>query len=330
MSPSPIKSVFVALLLGYASSAYSGIYLDAVKELGFSELAATFSPEKVEQLTGAKVSSETATELQALAVLTLLDAPREASALNHFVQQFTHADIAYLGELDEASVYQRVETVWLKTTTPERSPFAIALREVIGQGIATGYNIYTTPWPAFAKERHLVYGHNDIDHAQQLLALLASEGLQAKVGFSFKTSAFLYRDDWGVLDHPTIDLGKNRRLIEAREFDLHFEFPSANDKQRFMQVINRYAKKDRADQTGLIRSAWWQPYYRSLVVAPDFQPVTQILVSDGSETAVLLALADKAPALVKEILALGKGWQVTPETIWVNPAFYRYLQGGYK
>ena len=196
--------------------------------------------------------------------------------------------------------------------------------------MATGYNIYTTLWPLFGRDTHIIYGHNDIDHAQQLLALLASEGLEAQVGFSMKTSAFLHRDDWGAPNPNTIRLSGNRHLMEALEYDLHFGFATTEDKQRFMQIVNRYAKKNRAEHPGLIRNAWWQPYYRSLVAAPNFHPVTQILVTHGEETAVLLSLPDKAPGLIKNIAALNNTWSLNPETIWVNPAFYRYLQGGYK
>lgn len=318
-------------MLCVALPCYGGIYSDAVKQLGYSELAATFSAEKVTRITGIDAGkAEDFLEQQALAVLKTLGAPATKVDLANFVAHYNKPDLAYLGNLREPSVYQRIETHWLSTTKENHSDFANALRAVIEQGVATGYNIYTTPWPLFERETHIIYGHNDIDHAQQLLALLASEGLEAQVGFSQKTSAFLHRDDWGTPNPNTIRLSGNRHLIETREYDLHFGFSAADDKQRFMQIVNRYAKKNRAEQSGLIRSAWWQPYYRSLVAAPDFHPVTQILVSHEEETAVLLALPDKAPDLIKNITALNKTWTLNPETIWVNPAFYRYLQGGYK
>lgn len=94
--------------------------------------------------------------------------------------------------------------------------------------------------------------------------------------------------------------------------------------------IDCYAKKDSANQTGLIRSAWWQPFYRSKTITEGFASATQITVSDGKETALLLALPNQAPALVKAIQKLNSTWSVSPEAIWVNPAFHRYLQGGYK
>lgn len=331
MSPLLSRSLCVFLLIIFCLPAHSKVYQEAVASIGFSELAATFSAEKAQAITQTPlVNKKDLAELQALAVLTLLGAPTDKLALTEFVARFNQHDSAYLGKLNETSLYPRVETLWQTADNKPHSAFALDLREVISQGVATGYNIYTTPWPGFTKDRHLVYGHNDIDHAQQLLALLASEGIQAKVGFSFKTSAFLHRADWGTPSSKAFNLGDGRYLNEAREYDLHFEFMTAVDKTRFMEVINRYAKRDKEEQQGLILKAWWQPYYRSLTAALGYHAVTQILVSDGKETAVLLALQEKAPALVKNIAGMNKGWEINPETIWVNPAFYRYLQGGYK
>jgi hypothetical protein len=344
----------------FSLASHAGIYQDAVAQLGYSELAATFSREKALALsTLADEENLSLSELQAAATLQLLGAPlinaqatnvqaiNESSsatgktpttnnllidnkALADFVAHYHQPDPAYLGQLTEASLYQRVESLWKTTAVVAPSAFALELRQLIGQGIATGYNLISSPWPKFAPERQLIYGHSDIDHAQQLLALLASEGLQARVGFSRKTSAFLYRDDWGAINQPLIDLGNKRRLVEASEYDLHFEFPSAADKTKFVAVINRYAKKDSAKQTGLIYGAWWQPFYRSKTASEGFASATQIAVSNGQETALLLALPAQAPNLVKAIQQLNPGWTVTPEAIWVNLAFHRYLQGDFK
>ena len=319
-----------------ASTAHANNYQDAVAQLGYSELAATFSREKALMISTLPDEEKLSlTELQAAATLQLIGAPiigstANVKSLTEFIANYNRADPSYLGQLNENSLYQRIETQWKTRSTAKPSPFALELRQLIGQGIATGYNLITSPWPLFAADRHIIYGHSDIDHAQQLLALLASEGLQARVGFSRKTSAFLYRDDWGTLSQSLIDMGNNRRLVEAAEYDLHFEFPSVTDKTKFVSAIDRYAKKNSADQTGLIRSAWWQPFYRSNNAAEGFSSATQIAVSDGNETALLLALPNQAPALVKAIQQLNPAWSVSPEAIWVNLAFHRYLQGDYK
>jgi hypothetical protein len=331
-----IRLALAIACVSLATTTHATNYQDAVTQLGYSELAATFSREKALSISTLPDEEKLSLpELQAAATLQLIGAPIVGSAndpktLNEFIANYNQPDPAYFGQLNESSLYQRIETHWKTQSAAKPSAFALELRQLIGQGIATGYNLVTTPWPLFAADRHIIYGHSDIDHAQQLLALLASEGLQARVGFSRKTSAFLYRDDWGTLSQSLIDLGNNRRLVEASEYDLHFEFPTATDKTKFVAAIDRYAKKDSANQTGLIRSAWWQPFYRSKNAAEGFASATQIAVSNGKETALLLALPNQAPALVKAIQQLNPAWSVSPEAIWVNLAFHRYLQGGYK
>lgn len=333
------KLICIALVITFVSLAtttYATNYQDAVTQLGYSELAATFSREKALAISTLPDEEKLSLpELQAAATLQLIGAPitgstAKSKTLAEFIANYNQPDPAYFGQLNESSLYQRIETHWKTQSAAKPSAFALELRQLIGQGIATGYNLISTPWPLFAADRHLIYGHNDIDHAQQLLALLASEGLQARVGFSRKTSAFLYRDDWGTLSQALIDLGNKRRLVEASEYDLHFEFPIAADKTKFVAAIDHYAKKDSANQTGLIRNAWWQPFYRSKIAADGFASATQISVSNGKETALLLALPHQAPALVKAIQQLNPAWSVSPEAIWVNLAFHRYLQGGYK
>ncbi|MCG3084633.1 hypothetical protein LD028_09250, partial [Anoxybacillus sp. LAT27] len=54
--------------------------------------------------------------------------------------------------------------------------------EGLKQNLITGYNLKDTRFdPHFDPERTITYGHSDIVHAIQLIGLLRSEGIQAKV-----------------------------------------------------------------------------------------------------------------------------------------------------
>jgi len=327
----PLRAfIWTWLVLVGAAPALAGSYTDDVERLGYTELAQALSSERVRVLAGDAGTELDSAERRALAVLRLLDAPEEPSERAAFIDHSNARDTAYLGRVGEPSMLPRVAAVWTLSEWIPRTDFATGLRALIATEVANGYNIATTEWPPFRADRHLVYGHNDIRHAQQLLALMASEGLDAKVGFSLKTSAFVHRDDWGPPSPEAHALEDGRHLNEVQEFDLHFEFPSRQDKATFRALIDRYAKREENEQSGLIHSAWWQPYYRSRVPEPGFYEVTQVLVSQGRETAVVLVLPDKAPELLADIAALGRPWELDTAPVWVNPAFYRYLEGDYR
>lgn len=322
--------VWLILVSAVPALANPDSYQADVERLGYSELSRALSTERVWALAGDSAPELDTTERRALAVLRLLDAPEDPVERAAFIDHANARDTAYLGRVGEPSILPRVAAVWSLSERIPRTEFATELRALIAAEVANGYNITTTRWPGFRSERHLVYGHNDIRHAQQLLALMASEGLEAKVGFSLKASAFVHRDDWGPPSADAHALAEGRHLNEVQEFDLHFEFPSREDKGAFRAMVDRYAKREESEQSGLIYSAWWQPYYRSRVPEPGFYEVTQVLVSQGEETAVVLVLPEKAPELLADVEALGQPWELATAPVWVNPAFYRYLQGDYR
>ena len=67
------------------------------------------------------------------------------------------------------------------------------------------YNIkIKSTYANFNPELSLSYGHNGIKHANQLIALMKSEGLDAKVQIEPKTSAYLHMPDWGEPATPNI------------------------------------------------------------------------------------------------------------------------------
>ncbi len=301
----------------------------AIEQLGYQELAATFSRDKALARSGR--DSADLRELQALAVLALIGAPSDPQALADFIAHYKTPGPAYLGDLGETSLYTRLESRWQQLQPGQPSAFALALHQLIDQNIATGYNLATSPWPHFAPQRHIIYGHSDLTHARQLLVLLASEGMRARVALSSKSSAFVYRDEWGTAANmPLLVLPSGKRLVIASEYDLHFEFAHSDDKTQFMALVDRYAKKERTEQPGLLRSSWWQPFFRSPSAHPGYQAITQVVVQQGDEKARLMSLPSQAPALVTAIAALKMPWQIDPQPQWVNPAFYRYLEGGAK
>lgn len=317
------------LLQLIAISSHAESYLEAVKKLGYEEVAQTFSQDKASHITGTSAKELPLVELQAKAVLTLIGAPLDPSSLSLFIDEYQQKNEAYVGKIGEKSLIPKVISEW-RMPANSRSHFAIELRQLMQNKLANGYNIATSVWPNFHTHHYLIYGHNDIRHAEQLILLLASEGVKANVGFSKKVSAFMHRDGWGAPPDTATELNNNSFLIEADEYDLHFEFYTKNDKQAFISAIQRYAKKQTGKNSALIYEAWWQPFIRSFTSVDEFIQVAQVNIIRGSETAQILLRQEEADMLSAKLGAVDKNWQIQVTPVWVNPAFYRYLEGSFQ
>lgn len=206
----------------------------------------------------------------------------------------------------------------------------LVLNELVEQNIVQGYNI---------KEKELVtskesgnniflYGHSSLPHAKQLISLLNINNINFTWQLIPKSSAFNIRDDW---QDTKID-EKESRVRIAKEYDIRFIFADQAEQLSFMPLINKYAKKDSDDEAGLIINAWWQPFYRSFTEQESFMPVKRIsLQADGFIASTLVLQPDLAKTieLIKASLTEAEV-TISTEDVWVNPAFYRYLNGGYK
>lgn len=205
------------------------------------------------------------------------------------------------------------------------------LRAAVGENLSTGYNVVSNElWPEYPRDRTLIYGHSDIRHARQLLLLLRAKGLDPDFRFVPKASAFRYREGWGGSTEGFPELSDGGHLVVAEEYDLFLTFAKPGDRERFLEIVNRYAKKDTPDETGLIYRAWWQPFYRANELVGGMQEVRLIEVRRGGYRSNIMTLVEdatwKRDALAKRFP--GMDFQLQP--IWVNPSFYRYMRGDFR
>ncbi|NBB80273.1 MAG: hypothetical protein GVY36_12665 [Verrucomicrobia bacterium] len=101
-----------------------------------------------------------------------------------------------------------------------------------------------------------IYGHSEIRHARQLLLLLRIKGLSPEFRFVPKTSAFRYREGWGGSTEGLTELSDGGYLVVADEYDLFLTFAAPGDRERFARIVTQYAKRNEAEETGLIHGAW--------------------------------------------------------------------------
>lgn len=291
--------------------------IDLVQSLSLTELASTFSQTKVAAcLSGHSVQGSVQLQ-QATALLRCLGI--EATATDSQLPP----SLAHVVDMGSPG--------WLERDHEQVAGFEKSLRHAMAQGLTTGYNVVPSKmWPKFDISRTVIYGHSDWKHARQLVALLITEGLTPKVVPLAKKSAFLYRDKWGEPTQELPRLSNGHRYIDQLEYDLFFEFASASDIEKFVALVNKYAKKDSADEEGLIYGSWWQPFYRTFVPRPNAYELSVMLVTSGDYRTNLMALPEQVFSRVPMLEAIDPNWEVETFSIWVNPGFYRNQLGDYR
>ncbi|MBM7566281.1 S-layer homology domain-containing protein [Paenibacillus sacheonensis] len=323
----------------------------ALRLAGLQELASTYPEAKAEQAIAklpVKLSSlnlQTKQELAAAVDTGVLpasyynqlqpNAPVTADLANLligkalvFKGQYKH----YIGNVGDSDIYAKLTDAYNGSVIIKDDQLQKIVDAALEQGLVTGYNLKDSRYePNFIESLSLVYGHSDLRHAVQLIGLLRSEGIEAKVQFEPKTSAFVYLKEWGepgVSDQYEVRQIANGNYIEyAKEYDIAFEFANAADKQRFDAIIGAYAKKNKDDQPGLIASSWWQPLYYSLTPLAGYKEITNNKIQLGRYYAQSFSLKEQSKAVVDGFKHVDPAVDVQSYDFWTDVPFYNYLNG---
>ncbi|MCZ8523148.1 MULTISPECIES: hypothetical protein [Paenibacillus] len=334
----------------------TAVYL-AVKAAGLKELAYTYPQSKVDASLSrlglgypgdGRLTLQAAQELAAAADTGLLPAAYAADfdpgapADRDFAAVLLGQILSVRGEYkqvlastEDTDVYAKLLQAYRTQALIEVPALQPAVDQALKEGLITGYNLKDERYaPHFDKARALTYGHSDIAHAVQLIGLLRSEGLHAKIQLEPKTSAFLYLKEWGEPetspDYKVVPLENGNGIAYAREYDLSFEFDTAEEKAKFNGIVSAYAKKNSEDQPGLIAGSWWQPLYYSLTELPEYKVIANNVIHGAGYYAQTFTLADQAEAFAAGIKKIQPDAAVESYTFWVDEPFYNYLLGGYK
>jgi hypothetical protein len=237
-----------------------------------------------------------------------------------------------LGMVSDADIYNRVYYTYNSFDQVLMPELQASANDLIRQGVITGYNVKrSTANAIFDPELTITYGHSNIAHAIQLIGLLRSEGLDAQVLLEPKTSAFLYLAEWGEPspspEFQVEPLDDGNYIAYAKEFDIAFEFATAEDKLRFDEVIKTYAKRNSEDQTGLILGSWWQPLYYATVDVEDYIPVKNNVAAMGPIYLQSFSLTEDSEQVAASFAEAFTDAEVSTSDLWVNQAFHNYLMG---
>ena len=216
----------------------------------------------------------------------------------------------YLGQLSDGDILTTLENVWNSLPEIVNDDLKAIGGDVLDSGYITGFNIRNTAYSvAFETERTLLYSHSSRQHIRELIALLASLDINARVALEPKTSWYY----WDGLNYD-------------QEYDIHFEFETIDDKIRFDGIIKEHAQR-REDAQNLLTDSWWAPLYASGTTVDAqykrivnnsffFEDTNYYIVSYGLNNETL-------DIVIQEFEARGAIAILSP--IYVNIAFYDYL-----
>ncbi|MGM0881244.1 MAG: hypothetical protein ACQEXQ_09395 [Bacillota bacterium] len=321
----------------------------AVRAADLKELAYTYPAAKVNKvlsqlkITSSALGTKSAQEVAAAVDAGLLPAefhknfkPKSAAS-----DQLIHTLLGkvlitkglykkYIGYVNDADIYAKLSSAYETSDIIDAPKLQTLVNTALKQDLITGYSIKDSRFePNFIESLALVYGHSDFKHAIQLIGLLRSEGLNAKVQFEPKTSAFIHLAEWGDPGPNVVQIENGNFIAYAKEYDLEFEFATVQDKAAFQDVILTYAKKNVKDQAGLISGSWWQPLYYSSTELKDYELITNNFITDPDSpyTVNPFSLNEDSAKVVAGLKAIDPDAVITPIQFWVDKPFFRYLHG---
>lgn len=321
---------------------------------GLEELALTYandsSPDKAwDVLTSAgmeDISEEYAPYYACAIDLGIVD-PYDVTDIEDFLYEC--AEIGgkgrhYIGRISDPDIMTVLGSTLNSFTIFDEETLTNLGTEIVLRGATTGYGLkYEDCNANFLADYTLKYGHSDYTHAIQLVGLLKSADMDGYIQIEPKVSVYEYMLDWGDPGDPTPtyavrQVTEDRYLCYAVEYDLMIEFDTQEEKENFHNLIEIYAKKydDSFDEDGnlvkkLLAGSWWQPLYSSTTEMEndEFGTLIDNVVydADGNYSIHSFSVPEQAEAVADVVAEVAPDLTVSPVTIYVNPAFMRYITG---
>jgi len=344
----------VASLSGADLSEVDDAFVALVKAAGFDELAMTYTDEKANSRL--KDYGVKASDSDAKYVACALDAHLVSSDLVKCLTGDTiKEDVAttllmnvaqsngdarnYLGKISDSDIMNKIATAFNSYYIFSDNNLDIVGKELVKAQASTGYNLKKEGTNSnFIPELTIKYGHANEKHLKQLVALLNSEGIDAKLQIEPKVSVYQYLLEWGPVPEPSYSYfveqySDDLYLANALEYDALFEFESTEDLLDFDRIINQYSKKNSENQAEgsevkLLAGAWWQPLYSTQEMYDEdaYQTIYDCVALEGGYSIHPFTLEETKEQLKSDVMELTDA-EIDLREFYVNNAFYRYLTG---
>lgn len=343
----------IADLSGADLTDVSNVFVAVVKAGGFDELAMTYSDEKAAaRLESYGVEADECAKYVACALdshLVSADLAKclmgstvkkdAASTVLMNIAQANGEARNYLGRVSDSDIMNKIATEFNSYYIFSDGNLDIVGKELVKAQASTGYNLKKEGTNSnFVPSLSIKYGHASEKHLKQLVALLNSEGIDAKIQIEPKVSVYQYLLEWGPVPEPSYSYfveqySDDLYLANALEYDALFEFESTEDLLDFDRIINQYSKKNSVNQAEgsdvkLISGAWWQPLYstQEMYDADAYQTIYDCVALDGGYSIHPFTLVETKEQLKADMMKLTDA-EIDLREFYVNNAFYRYLTG---
>ncbi|MDC7237416.1 MAG: hypothetical protein PQJ45_06525 [Sphaerochaetaceae bacterium] len=327
-----------------------------VKAADFEELALTYSDEKASSRLdyyGVKKIGDfdakyvacaldakliTSSDVSKLVKEDSIDGDVAATLLMN-IAQVNGVSRNYIGNISDDDILNKVASAFNSYYIYSDNNLDVVGKELVKSKASTGYNLKKEGFNSnFISELTIKYGHSDEKHLKQLIALLNSEGIDAKLQIEPKVSIYQYLLEWGPIPEPSYSYfveqySEDLYLVNALEYDALFEFESEADLLDFNRIIEQYSKKNSENQkegsdVKLISGAWWQPLYSTTVMYDEqaYQVIYDSVATEGGYSIHPFCLEENKDEL-SSIMQSYTDAPVVLNKMFVNNAFYRYLSG---
>lgn len=349
-------------LRGQILSEYEGIgdgrslkKIEAIKVIiyaaGFKEFMKTYETEDMQKLgdKGSLLDDEGLKILAAAVDLNIIS--RESLNLLNVEEDLT-SDFAmtllsklyvlrgehknYIGHTKESEIYEKInQRIELYKLPVIENAVQKVLQSLLEENYISGYFIKERKFEShFNSDLSLLYLHNDIKHAKQLIALIKREDIYAKVQITPKISTFIYLKEWEtpVISEKEryINLESGNYLVLKEEFDLEFEFEDSEEKKAFQNIILSYAKKrekieEVSGEDNVIYSSWFVPSFVSRAEVESYVKIINNMIVDGDYIYCTFTSVEKSNELAVIIKEQHPEITLSREDLWVNRDFYEYM-----
>jgi len=318
---------------------------------GLRELSSTYSEDKIKKslenlVPGLEEIIPDEEEKQSLALavdlnlifkgrLMILDltTPLEQDFACHLLENaraLKQKEKRVIGYLTQPDLIGKMQEKWFNSDKLSCEGIELVMNHAVVNQIISGYQIkYRKELANFDEELKLTYSHSNFRHVKQLVGLLIGEGIQAKVQLEQKTSSFVYLDEWERLPDLNLEECDNGfSIAHKKEFDIVFEFSTTGQRDLFHSLIAEYAKLDDNQDKKRLYESWYQPLFCSTVPVTNYQKIINLNYSDEK---YLVCTYCKEEDKDKILAFFGEqSFNFTASPLWVNDAFYRYLEGDYE